>query len=219
MAEASLSGPETPANHSGPGSWVSQHISCLVGSCLLRLITLLLLWHVSNLASQRRLKYHLSRNKAMRNFLISARKRGCCLPALSQEGRLLLPCVVRKACSWPPRTWLSLNSLDQDLVSHSACACFIGLSLFYFVGIRVYVECLVPNWLLPWQGTGMQQGQISKLGNKKFSQVKLNVRETWREMDWLGSQRYESIQLTPHQSKKLHCNSGGKWHHGGLGHC
>lgn len=163
MAEASLSGPETQTNHSGPRSWVSQHLSCLVGSCLLRLTALLVLWHVSILAGQRRHKYRPSRTKAICNFIISTRKRGCCLPALPQEGRLAPPYVVGKAYSWPSSTWLSLNSLDQDLVSYWACIRFIGLSLFYFVGIRVYVECLVLNWLLLWQGTGMQQGQISKL--------------------------------------------------------
>lgn len=141
-----FSGPEALQNHFGPRSRAPQHLLCLVGSSLLRRTTGLLVWLVSCLASQKGHRYCLSRTKAMDNFLISAGKRGCCLSALPQQGRMLPPFAVR----WrrlapdighdhmPELTGacfrvLIPHSMDQGLVSHSACACFIGLSLYFIL--------------------------------------------------------------------------------------
>lgn len=167
-----LSGPGALQNHTGPRSRAVHHLPCLVGSFLLRHLTGLLVWLVSSPASQRGHRYLFSRTKAMHTFLISAGKRGCCLPALPQQGRLLPPCVVQwgrlaPGCqghvwvwTWIPELTgacfrvLIPHSLDQGLVSCSACACFIGLSL-YFVGIGVTGARLALALAGHWDAAGV----------------------------------------------------------------
>lgn len=140
----------------------------------------LLVWLVSSPASQRGRRYLFSRTKAMHTFLISAGKRGCCLPALPQQGRLLPPCVVQRGrlapgCqghvwvwTWMPELTgacfrvLIPHYLDQGLVPHSACACFIGLSL-YFVGVGVTGTRLALALAGHWDaaGVGLQTCELS----------------------------------------------------------